>query len=184
MRTIAIDFETANPWPGNACAMGLAWIEGGRVTRVEERLIRPREMTFHFTWIHGIGPDDVHGSPEFPEVFAEFRTELRGALLLAHNAPFDAGVMRGCARAYRMRAPRFSFLCTLGIARKVWPELRSKALDSVARHLGLRFRHHNAAEDARVCAEIALAAAQTVGALEVADLPARLEVWRVQRASA
>jgi DNA polymerase-3 subunit epsilon len=164
--------------------MGLAWIEGGRVTRVEERLIRPREMAFHYTWIHGIGPDDVRDAPEFPGVFAEFRSELKGALLLAHNAPFDMGVMRGCARVYRLRAPRFSYLCTLGIARTVWPELRSKALDSVARHLGLCFRHHNAAEDARICAEIALAAAREVGALEVADIPARLEVWRAQNTSA
>ena len=28
MKTIAIDFETANPKPGNACQIGLAWIVG------------------------------------------------------------------------------------------------------------------------------------------------------------
>jgi DNA polymerase-3 subunit epsilon len=178
MRTIAIDFETANPRPGNACALGLAWIEGDRVTRIEERLIRPREMRFTFTWVHGITAADVREAPEFPEVFEEFRPDLKGALLLAHNASFDAGVMRGCARVYGMKAPRLSYLCTLGIARSVWPELRSKSLDSVARHLGLTFRHHNAAEDARTCAEVALAAARVLGALEIADIPARLQVWR------
>jgi DNA polymerase-3 subunit epsilon len=177
-KTIAIDFETANPRPGNACALGLAWIEGGRVMRVEERLIRPREMRFTFTWVHGITAADVREAPEFPEVFEEFRTEFKGALLLAHNAGFDAGVMRGCARVYSMKTPRLSYLCTLGIARSVWPGLRSKSLDSVARHLGLTFRHHNAAEDARVCAEVALAAARVLGALEVADIPDRLSVWR------
>ena len=140
LRTIAIDFETANPRPGNACALGLAWIEGGRVTRIEERLIRPREMRFTFTWVHGITAADVREAPEFPEVFEEFRPDLKGALLLAHNASFDAGVMRGCARAYGMKSPRLSYLCTLGIARSVWPELRSKSLDNVARHLGFKFR--------------------------------------------
>src|ERR1700681_2346266 len=54
MKTIAIDFETANPKPGNACQIGLAWIVGGRVTRVEERFIRPRDNWFAFTWVHGI----------------------------------------------------------------------------------------------------------------------------------
>lgn len=136
-------------------------------------------MRFTFTWVHGITANDVRDAPEFPEVFEEFRPVLKGALLLAHNAGFDASVMRNCLRVYGVRSPRLSYLCTLGIARSVWPELRSKSLDSVARHLGLRFRHHNAAEDARVCAEIAIAAARIVDALEVADIPARLNVWRV-----
>ncbi|MEK1934113.1 MAG: DNA polymerase III subunit epsilon, partial [Pararhizobium sp.] len=46
MKTIAIDFETANEQRGSACSVGLAWIEDGRVVRVEERLIRPKEMRF------------------------------------------------------------------------------------------------------------------------------------------
>ena len=183
MKTIALDFETANPAPGNACQLGLAWIEQGRVGRVEERMIRPRDMRFTFTWVHGITAAHVREAPEFPEVLEEFRSELSGALVLAHNAGFDAGVMRGCARAYGVRAPRMRFLCTLMIARQVWPELRSKALNNVASHLGIRFTHHNAAEDARACAEIALAAADAVGALEVADIPERLKVWRKSAAA-
>jgi len=184
MKTIAIDFETANPRPGNACQIGLAWIEGGRVARVEERFIRPRDMWFTFTWVHGITHDHVRDAPEFPEVLAEFHAELDGALVLAHNAPFDAGVLRGCARAYGVKPPRMRFLCTLDVARAVWPDLKSKALNNVAAHLGVRFTHHNAAEDARACAEIALAAARMVGALEVADLPRRLEVWRPAKPAA
>jgi DNA polymerase-3 subunit epsilon len=178
MKIIAIDFETANPKPGNACQIGLAWISGGRVTRVEERFIRPQDMWFAFTWVHGITADDVRGAPEFPAVLAEFQAELDGALVLAHNAGFDANIMRGCARAYRVKPPRMRYLCTLDIARKVWPQLKSKALNAVAAHLGVKFTHHNAAEDARACAEVALAAAEIVAALEVADLPHRLEVWR------
>jgi DNA polymerase-3 subunit epsilon len=178
MKTIALDFETANPRPGNACQLGLAWIEGGRVTRVEERMIRPRDMWFTFSWIHGIRPEHVRDAPEFPAVLAEFRDELHGALVLAHNAGFDAGVMRACARAYGLKAPRMKLLCTLEVARQVWPHLKSKALNNLAQYLGIRFEHHNAAEDARACAEIAIAAAQEVKALEVVDLRHRLEVWR------
>jgi DNA polymerase-3 subunit epsilon len=174
VKTIALDFETANPDPGNACQLGLAWIEDGRVVRVEDRLIRPRDMRFTFTWVHGITAAHVKDAPEFPEVLEEFRADLTGALVLAHNAGFDAGVMRGCTRAYRLRQPRMHFLCTLMIARRVWPELPSKALKNVARHLGISFRHHDAAEDARACAEVALAAARELGAAEIADIPARL----------
>ena len=178
MKTIAIDFETANPKPGNACQIGLAWISGGRVTRVEERFIRPRDDWFAFTWVHGITADHVREAPEFPAVLAEFHDELDGALVLAHNAGFDADVMQGCARVYRVKQPRMRYLCTLDIARRVWPHLKSKALNAVAAHLGVNFTHHNAAEDARACAEVALAAADMVAALEVADIPHRLDVWR------
>jgi len=183
MKTIAIDFETANPAPGNACQIGLAWIVGNKVVRVEERLIRPRDLNFTFTWVHGITADDVRDVPEFPEVLAEFRDELNGALVLAHNAGFDAGVMRGCAKVYGVPLPRMKYLCTLDIARRVWPELPSKSLKNVARHLAIAFTHHNAAQDARACAEIAIAAAQTEGALEIADIPARLAVWRPTQAA-
>lgn len=175
MKTIALDFETACPEPGNACQIGLAWIDGLEITRVEERYIRPRDMRFSFTWCHGITEEHVSDKPEFPEVLDEFRDDLNGALVLAHNAGFDEGVMRGCAKAYRVRPPKMSFLCTLMIARAVWPELKSKALGSVARHLGIRFKHHNAAEDASACAQVAIAAACKLGANEVADIPARLK---------
>jgi DNA polymerase-3 subunit epsilon len=83
--------------------------------------------------------------------------------------------MRGCARRYRIKPPKMEFLCTLMIARAVWPELKSKALNNVARHLGIAFKHHNAAEDANACAQVAIAAALKLGALEIADIPARLK---------
>ena len=178
MKTIALDFETACPGPGNACQIGLAWIEGGRVTRVEERYIKPRDMHFTFTWCHGITADHVWDKPEFPEVLEEFREELAGALVFAHNAGFDASVMRGCVSAYGVAHPDITYACTLKIARAVWPELKSKALGNVARHLGIRFHHHNAAEDALACAWVAIAAARVMGVFDVADVPGRLETWR------
>lgn len=183
MKTIALDFETANPAPGNACQLGLAWIEHGRVSRVESRLIRPRDMRFTFSWVHGITADDVKDAPEFPDILEEFRGDLHGALVLAHNAGFDSGVMRGCARAYGVRQPKMRFLCTLTIARQVWPDLPSKALKNVARHLCIAFRHHDAGEDARACAEIAIAAAEELGVAEIADIPERLKPGR-RRAAA
>src|SRR4029453_10004283 len=66
----ALDFETPNPHAGNACQVGLAWIERGRVVRIEERYIRPREMRFTFTWVHGITAAHVEAAPEFPDALA------------------------------------------------------------------------------------------------------------------
>ena len=48
LKTIAIDFETANEERGSACSVGLAWIEDGEIVRVEERLIALAERRQRF----------------------------------------------------------------------------------------------------------------------------------------
>jgi len=156
VKTIAIDFETANEERRSACAIGLAWIENDAVVRREHRLIRPKEMRFspHNIRIHGIRPEDVRDKPEFPEVLSEFLPDISGALILAHNAAFDIEVLCATLREYRQLFPEFGYYCTMDISRCVWPELPSVSLDSVARHFGIHFQHHDPAEDAFACAEI------------------------------
>ncbi len=178
MRTIAIDFETANEQRHSACAIGLAWIEEGKITRREHRLIRPSEPRFnwHNIRVHGIRPEDVAGEPEFPDVISEFLPEMSGALILAHNASFDVSVLCESLASYGLSRPEFSFLCTMGISRHLWPELRSSSLDTVASHFGIEFRHHDAAEDAYACARIALEATRKVGVLEVPLLPSKIRI--------
>lgn len=172
MTTLAIDFETANERRDSACAVGLAWIEGGEVVRRESRLIRPREMRFSpgNIRVHGILPADVRGRPEFPEAMAEFLPDLSSGLVLAHNAGFDMGVLRASLHAYGMSVPAFASLCTLQIARRVFPAPEGCGLGKVAARLGIRFEHHDAGEDAYACAEIALAAARLHGAPDIPRL--------------
>ncbi|MFB9951802.1 3'-5' exonuclease [Rhizobium puerariae] len=176
MKTIAIDFETANEQRGSACSVGLAWIEGDRVVRVEERLIRPRDMRFSSfnIAIHGIRPEDVEDAGEFSEVMDEFIDDFRGATMIAHNAAFDFSVWRACLDVHRQAYPELSYLCSVKMARKVWPHLGSHKLNVLADHLGLRFAHHNAAEDAAICAEAAIAIARSLRASHVRDVPAMI----------
>jgi DNA polymerase-3 subunit epsilon len=178
LKTIAIDFETANEERRSACALGLAWIENGVVVRREHRLIRPREMRFsvHNIRVHGIHPDDVRDKPEFPEVLAEFLPEISGALILAHNAAFDIGVLCATLREYRESFPEFGYYCTMDIARSVWPDMPSVSLDTVARRFGIHFDHHDPAEDAFACAEIAIAAARELGVADIYDIGAKISM--------
>ncbi|RDL48723.1 DNA polymerase III subunit epsilon [Ensifer sp. M14] len=173
MKTIAIDFETANELRGSACSVGLAWIEDGRVVRVEERLIRPKNMRFSSfnIAIHGIRPEHVEDAGEFPEVMDEFADDFRGATMIAHNAAFDFSVWRSCLDLYRQDYPELSYLCSVKMAQKVWPHLGSHKLNILAGHLGLTFAHHNAAEDAAICAEAAIAMARSLRVSQVRDVP-------------
>ncbi|MCJ2034392.1 3'-5' exonuclease [Methylobacterium sp. J-068] len=172
MTVIAIDFETANERRDSACAVGLAWIADGAVVRRESRLIRPPELRFApgNIRVHGIVPADVRTRPEFPDVMAEFLPDLASGLILAHNAGFDMGVLRASLAAYGMHPPAFAYLCTLQIARRVFPAEEGCGLGKVAARLGIRFEHHDAGEDAYACAEIALAAARQTGAPSIPAL--------------
>lgn len=176
MKTIAVDFETANEQRGSACSVGLAWIEDGRVTRVEERLIRPKDMRFSSfnIAIHGIRPEHVEDAGEFPEVMDEFAEDFLGATMIAHNAAFDFSVWRACLDQYRQSYPEFQYLCSVKMAQKVWPQLPSHRLNILASHLGLTFTHHNAAEDAAICAEAAIAIARSLRAPSLLDVPAMI----------
>ena len=110
MRAIAIDFETANEQRASPCAVGLAWIEDGAVTRRAYRLIRPPEMRFSpgNIRIHGIRAADVVDADDFPAVMAEFLDDLAGTLVLAHNAPFDMGVIAATFEVYGRPPPRLT----------------------------------------------------------------------------
>lgn len=175
-RTIAIDFETASEERGSACSVGLAWIEAGEVVRVEERLIRPQTMRFSpfNIQIHGIRPEDVEDAPEFPEVMDEFADDFAGATMIAHNAAFDFSVWRSALDNYRQPYPELSYLCSVKMAQRLWPDLGSHRLNSLAAHLGISFMHHNAADDARVCALATIAMARDAGVDDITDLPARI----------
>ncbi len=176
MKTIAIDFETANESRGSACSVGLAWIEDEKVVRVEERLIRPYDMRFSSfnIAIHGIGPKDVEHAREFPDVMAEFAEDFRGATMIAHNAAFDFSVWRACLDLYGRSYPELSYLCSVKMSQKVWPHLPSHRLNVLADHLGLSFAHHNAAQDAQMCAEATIAMGRTLGVSRIGDIPSMI----------
>lgn len=184
-RTLAIDFETANERRDSPCAVGLAWIEDGRVVRRESRLIRPAEMRFSpgNIRVHGIRPRDVASAPSFPEAMAPFLPEIAGSLVLAHNASFDVGVLAATLQAYGLEQPVYTSLCTVQLARRHWPGEGGQGqgtyrLSALAARVGVTFRHHDAGEDAYACAEIALAVMREAGAPNIASLARRMNLTR------
>lgn len=154
----AIDFETADHWRDSACSVGVALVESGRITETYHRLIRPPRKDFVFTYIHGLTWSDVRNSPTFPQMWPELRDFLDEAdFLVAHNAPFDKGVLRACCEAAGIAPPMQEFLCTVRMARTKW-NLPSATLPIVCRHLGIPLNHHDALSDAKACAKIAIEA--------------------------
>lgn len=156
---LAIDFETANETRGSACAVGVALIRSGQVVAEGSTLINP-ETYFnpYCTAVNGIEEGDVRAAPTLLSLWPALSALLDDQLVVAHNASFDMSVLRNTAARYELPSgPSFEVLCTYRMARFGWPDLPSYSLGYVAPFLGIAFSHHEAGEDARACAEVALA---------------------------
>ena len=164
-KVACIDFETANAFTGSICAVGVAVVRDGALQDTFYSLVKPHRDHAQFNpfnvQVHGIRPRDVAQSPEFDAVYAEIAPLLDGAVLAAHNAPFDMSCLRRVLPLYGIAEPQASYFCTCVLSRKVWPALPNHRLNTVAASLGFQFHHHNALEDAKACAVALLAAMQT-----------------------
>lgn len=153
MRCVALDFETANNDPVSACSVGLARMEDGRMVDSRYSLINPPSAYFSPVniSIHGIRPEDVSAAPTFDQLWPELLLFIGDDLLIAHNAPFDIGILRAMLRHYELPIPPLRYTCTVRISRKVWPELPSHRLTDLSRHFGFDYQAHHALEDAVNC---------------------------------
>ncbi len=70
------------------------------------------------------------------------------------------------------------FQCTRLIARRCWPGRTGYGLKPTAEALDISFRHHDALEDARACALIALAAAKQSSSESLEALERQLSIAR------
>lgn len=157
---VAVDFETADYWRDSACAVGAVLVRNGRIAERCYRLIRPPRRQFTFTHIHGLTWNDVRDSPTFREMWPDLRKLIkRAGFLVAHNAPFDKGVLHACCDAAGIARPKREFRCTVQMARAKW-SLPSAKLPAVCEHLRIPLVHHNALSDAEACAKIAIKALQ------------------------
>ena len=153
-RFIALDFETASYERESACAVGLAVVENMEIIETASFLIRPPSSRFVFTHIHGIRWADVKNERTFGELWPEIAPFFEDVdFVVAHNSPFDKGVLNACCRFYGINPPDVEFRCTLRLARKLL-DLPSNNLKSVADYYGIELNHHEALSDTEACAKI------------------------------
>lgn len=178
MNWTAIDFETANASRNSACAIGVAVVEAGRIVRTASWLIRPPTLDFNpfNVSIHGITAGDVKKSPTFGELWRDLEPALAGKPVVAHNTSFDISVLRHSLDAYGIPYPQLDYYCTCSLCRAVWPGRIAYRLDVMADLLGIRFRHHNAEEDAAACAQIALECCRQANTMDLGTLAVHYKI--------
>lgn len=180
MDFVAIDFETANGNSNSACQLAAVVVHDSSVQAEHSWLIRPPRSYFspRNIAIHGIRPRDVADAPTMGLVWKELEPLVRGRVIIAHNARFDLGVLVHSLAAFEIPCPDLEFTCTRLIARRAWPGRSRYGLKPLGDWLGVQFRHHDALEDAKCCAKIALEVAKHQDEHELSALESKLNIKR------
>ncbi len=165
-RFVAFDVETASSAAQSICQVGLACVDHfGRIDTFS-LLVNPRCAYSGFnTQLHGIDARMTAGAPDFAEVLVNLMPLMQGQPIVQHST-FDQRAVNAAARHYGLEEPPFSWVNSVTIARKAWPEWLGQGghgLGHLKKRLALEFQHHDAGEDARAAAQVVLLAEERLG---------------------
>jgi DNA polymerase-3 subunit epsilon len=157
---VVLDFETT----------GLSPRGGDRITEVAALRVRDGRVVDRYvtlvnagvripsfiTGLTGITNAMVASAPPVTRVIRELVDFLADDLVVAHNAGFDHGFLRAECDHAGLSARDYRTLCTLRLARRLTPGLRSYKLSLLAAHLGVTYggAAHRAEADAQVAADV------------------------------
>jgi len=124
----------------------------------------PREITR----ITNITDDDVADAPPFEHVAEKVQKVLGGAVLVAHNLPFDRNFLRTeLERTGRFWPLTVAEVDTLPLSTRLMPKQRSYRLGAVCEALSIRLEEaHRASHDAEACGRVLVELARRHGAPE------------------
>ena len=137
--------------------VGVVCLDGnGRFIGEFKTLVNPfRPIPPSITRLTGITDAMAYEAPSFDEIAPELRRWLEGRVFVAHNAGFDwrfVGWELEGATGRRLEAP---VLCTVRMARRLVPEIRSRSLDALQHFFDVRNEaRHRAYGDARATARV------------------------------
>jgi DNA polymerase-3 subunit epsilon len=131
-------------------------IEGERL----ETLVDPgRPIPIHSTKVHGIDDAAVAGAPAFPDVCRRFHDFAHGAVIVAHNAPFDMAFLHRAGPEVGV-AFDHPVLDTVHLSAIVFGGSEAHTLDALCQRLCIEIPpelRHTAMGDAVATAEVLVA---------------------------
>lgn len=177
---VVVDLETTGGPPGADAIteIGAVRVRGGAVESEMSTLVNPgRAIPAQITVLTGITNAMVAGAPPVGEALSAFlawaRLDGESTVLVAHNARFDVGHLRGAARALGLGWSEPTVLDTLGLARRAWSraDVPDHRLGTLAALVGSPIRPaHRALGDARATVDVLHAALEVLAPLGVTHL--------------
>lgn len=187
LEVVVVDVETTGfrPTEATIIEIGAVRLSGRRVTGEFFSLVSPGAgvaVPETITELTGITDAMVSRAPGGADALAAFLAFARGAVLVAHNAPFDMGFLMSGCRAAGLDWPPTAVLDTAVLARLLLrdEQVPDCKLSTLAAHFGTRTAPcHRALADAQATGDVLLGLLDLVAAARagaragpVAALPA------------
>ncbi len=158
-----MDVETACHRVSSICQIGIVGFRDGIEVFAYETLVDPCDDFSSFnTRIHGISCDHVVGQPTFGHIHGTIDAHLAGRITVAHSY-FDKGALAAACRVHDRTPIETTWLDSVRVAKRAWPELPSHRLNILSRFLGVRHKHHDALSDARAAGMVVVRAIDHTG---------------------
>jgi DNA polymerase III epsilon subunit family exonuclease len=156
---VVFDIETTGPKmpPSRIMEIGAARVQSGRIVAEFQTLVNPQMPIPPFiAGLTGIRDEMVSGAPIFEEVAADWLDFADTSVLVAHNAVFDVRfINHEVTHVFPGRRMMNSHICTVSLARRLLPELKSFRLGALAEYFSVPHRtRHRAGDDARATASV------------------------------
>ncbi|WP_234361952.1 DEDD exonuclease domain-containing protein [Plantactinospora sp. BB1] len=157
---VVLDLETTGGAPdgGGITEIGAVKVRGGEELGVLATLVNPGEPIPPFiTVLTGITQAMLLPAPPVEEVLPSLLEFLRGAVLVAHNAPYDVGFLKAACARHGYTWPNPRVLDTAALARRVLTrdEVPNRKLGTLAAYF--RTPHqpsHRALADAKATVDV------------------------------
>ena len=182
---VVVDLETTGG-SAHSCEIteiGAVKVRGGEVLGEFQTLVNPSSSIPPFIAVlTGITDSMVAGAPRIDTVLPAFLDFSAGAVLVAHNAPFDLGFLRAGCEKLGLRWPSCEHLDTARLARRVLT--RDEAPNCKLSTLAQLFRatttpNHRALSDARATVDVLHGLMARLGNLGVHSLEELAKIGRV-----
>ncbi len=160
---VVVDVETACSRVSSICQIGIVGFRNGAEVFSYETLLDPCDDFSSFnTQIHGIRSDHVIGQPTFADIHSIVDGHLAGRITVAHSF-FDKGALAGACGVHDRPTIKTTWLDSVRVAKRAWPELPSHRLNVLSRFLGVQHKHHDALSDARAAGMVIVKAIDHTG---------------------
>ncbi len=148
---VFLDFETTGLYPHGGdriCEIALQRVVGETVALSFSTLVDPeRPLSIQSFNVNRISAEELACAPKFAEVAGVVRSALAGAVIVAHNAPFDLEFLHAELALAGLPQLIIPAIDTLMIARRLFPKRSSHSLSALSHALGAPTPSHRAMDD-------------------------------------